>query len=142
MTKLALLVLLVACKRDDGEPPAPPEPIADKAKQTLEAAEAAAQKARETAELAKDKAAETAEVVRDKTEAFAREAKDRASEAIDNATTLRKALDVVRSKIDTAVQELSKADSDDARRAAQAAVDKLRREKDAIEKQLEAIKNK
>jgi hypothetical protein len=114
---LALVVALAGCKSDPKPEPPPDEPRS-----------------------LSDRARETAEAARKKAEDVARSVKDRASEAIDNAGTLRKALQVMDEQIGAAIERVSKADSDDARRLARAALDKLRAEKTAIEKQLEAIR--
>src|SRR6185295_15634578 len=87
-----------------------------------------------------DRARDTAEAARRKAEDVARTVKDHASEAIDTAGTLRKALQVMDDRISAAIEDVSKADGDDARRLARAALDTLRSEKAAIEKKLEELR--
>lgn len=115
----AALVLLPACKDDK-----PKE--AEKTK-----LDTATDEAKEVIETAKDRATEMGKRAGEAVET----AKDRAVDALD-PETIKKALTALDERIAKAADDLSKVSTEDARKAAQTALDKLKQEKEELEAKL------
>lgn len=117
---LAAALALAGCKED--------KPKAEAEKTKLDTA---TDKAKEVLETAKDRASEMGKRAGEAVE----NAKDRATDTVD-PEALKKALVALDEKISKGLTDIQNASTDDARKAAVAAIEKLKQEKEEIEAKL------
>jgi hypothetical protein len=137
---LAAALALAGCKSDDkSQEPEPAKPPPTPGEMKEKAAETAEQM-KEQAATAADKAKAALETAKDEMKAAGEVAADRTTEALADAKGLREALAHLESRIKKAAEDVQKASSGEARDVAEAALEKLKLEKQKLEERLAALR--
>jgi DNA repair exonuclease SbcCD ATPase subunit len=136
---LAAALALAGCKSDDKKEPEPAKRPPTPGEMKEKAAETAEQM-KEKAETAADKAKAALDTATEKMKAAGEVAVDKTAEALTDAKGLREALAAIEARLKKAAEDVQNASTEDARKAAAAALEKLKQEKVRLEERLAALR--